>query len=263
MQLHYKDSDPAYSIHPDKPAILLVHGLFGSLDNLSVLGRDLQQQYRVIQVDLRNHGRSFHHSQMTYLAMAQDLQSLLQTLDIEKIILIGHSMGGKAVMKLAEMISSQVQGLLILDMAPVAYHEHHHKNVFAGIEAVAKVKPQNRQQAMSILEEYIEIEGVRQFIAKSLYQAEGYLDWRFNYQAIFEYYSNIMGWEPISPFVGPTLFIKGANSDYIQAQYQSEIQAQFPNSKAHIVPNTGHWLHAENPQAVLRVIHNFLNKLID
>ena len=51
--------------------IVLVHGLFGSLDNLGVLARDLVTDHDILQVDMRNHGLSGRADEMTYAAMAQ------------------------------------------------------------------------------------------------------------------------------------------------------------------------------------------------
>lgn len=240
------------------PCILLIHGLFGSADNLGVLARDLRTDHTVINIDLRNHGRSFHSEVMNYDAMASDILQLLDHLNIDSVSIIGHSMGGKAAMKLAAIIPNKINHLAILDMAPVAYHQRRHDNVLNGLQAVIIQKPANRREALSIMENHIEIEGVRQFLAKSLYSTDNHMKWRFNVEALTNQYDNIQNWIPIRPFEKPTLFLKGANSDYITAEYQDEIRVQFPNSKAHIIANTGHWLHAEKPAEVLRSIRRFL-----
>lgn len=241
-----------------KPPLVLIHGLFGNLDNLGLLARDLVTDYKVISIDLRNHGQSFHDAQMSYPLMAQDIKRLLDELNIASTIVIGHSMGGKAAMALADLAPELVSQLIVLDMSPVAYSERRHDHVFAGLRAVKKEQPTNRREALNCLAKHIEMEGVRQFLSKSLYQQDGVMQWRFNVDAIYSNYNNILGWQPISPFKKPTLFLKGANSDYIQSAHQSEILNQFPNSKAHIIANTGHWLHAEKPNEVIRAIRRFL-----
>ncbi|WP_339389889.1 alpha/beta fold hydrolase [Vibrio neptunius] len=247
-----------YKIEGEGHTIVLIHGLFGSLDNLGLLARDLRQDFQVVSIDLRNHGLSFQSSQHNYELMAQDVLNTLQHLDLERYILIGHSMGGKVAMKLAGLAQDQVEKLLVLDMAPVAYSQRRHDNVFAGLKAVIEQKPTSRKQALDILAQHIEMEGVRQFLGKSLYNNGEHLEWRFNVASLWDNYSQILGWIPIDKITTPTLMVKGGDSDYLTAEHQGEVQKQFANVKAHVIANTGHWLHAERPQEVLRAIRKFI-----
>ncbi|GLT17305.1 acyl-CoA esterase [Vibrio zhanjiangensis] len=247
-----------YKIEGEGHTIVLLHGLFGNLDNLGLLSRELRHHYQVVSLDLRNHGLSFQSTQHNYQLMAQDVLKTLQHLDIKRYTLIGHSMGGKVAMKLAELAQSDVDKLIVLDMAPVSYSQRRHDNVFNGLNAVLNHKPTSRQHAMEILAENIELEGVRQFLGKSLYNNGQYFEWRFNVTSLSENYWSILGWEVINTINTPTLFVKGGNSDYLASEYQTDIQKQFSNAKAHIIANTGHWLHAEKPQEVLRAITKFI-----
>lgn len=250
-QLHYKDQG-------DGEIIILIHGLFGSLDNLGLLARDLIKDHRVISVDLRNHGRSFHSDDHSYQAQAYDVLNLINSLNITKATVIGHSMGGKVAMRLASLAPNIVEKLVVMDMAPVSYQVDRHANVFAGIQAVENGVPKVRSDAMDLMATAIELDGVRQFLSKSLYKQGDKLAWRFNHRVLKSWYWEITGWESLAPNPVPTLFIKGADSDYITADYQAQILEQFPNAKAHVIANTGHWLHAEKPEMVLRTIRKFL-----
>lgn len=247
-----------YKLQGSGQTVILIHGLFGNLDNLGLIARDLSADYQVLSVDMRNHGLSFHSDIQTYEAMAEDLRLLIEHLDLKDFHLIGHSMGGKVAMKFAAKYPYKVLSLVVMDIAPVSYPNARHDNVFSGLKAVQAEKPTARSEAMSILSQHIEMEGVRQFLGKSLYKEGSTLNWRFNVAAIAENYWNILGWNAERPFTGSTLFLKGADSEYILPEYQSEVQTQFPNSKAHIIANTGHWLHAEKPQEVNRAIRRFL-----
>ncbi|GAM61274.1 esterase ybfF [Vibrio ishigakensis] len=250
-QLHYKDQG-------DGEIIILIHGLFGSLDNLGLLARDLVKDHRVISVDLRNHGRSFHSDDHSYQAQAFDVLNLLNHLKIENATLVGHSMGGKVAMRLASLAPQIISKMIIMDMAPVSYQVDRHANVFAGILAVENGAPTARSEAMDLMATEIEMDGVRQFLSKSLYKDGDRLAWRFNHRVLKSWYWEITGWETLAPNPVSTLFIKGADSDYITAEYQAQILQQFPNAKAHVIANTGHWLHAEKPEMVLRTIRKFL-----
>ncbi|WP_375322030.1 alpha/beta fold hydrolase [Aliivibrio logei] len=241
--------------------LILIHGLFGNLDNLGLLARQLESSYRVISIDLRNHGHSFHSEDHNYQTLAFDIITLLEHLSISSAHLIGHSMGGKVVMAISGQKPEIVSSLVILDMAPVAYPEHRHDAVFSGLQRIIDTPPTTRKEADQLLATSIVDPGVRQFLSKSLYKENEHLNLRFNVPALLNNYHHIIGWEPISPFTGDVLFIKGENSDYIQASHQKEIMLQFPKAKAHIVNGTGHWLHAEKPEVIYRVISRFLAKV--
>ncbi|XAW89058.1 alpha/beta fold hydrolase [Vibrio sp. CDRSL-10 TSBA] len=247
-----------YKLEGEGHTVVLIHGLFGNLDNLGLLARDLKTDHQVLSVDLRNHGLSLHSEQHNYALLAQDIKQLLEHLDIGDAIVIGHSMGGKTAMKLADIAADRMRQLVVMDIAPYAYREHRHQQVFSGLSAVEEQKPTSRSAAMAILAEHIELDGVRQFLGKSMYNRDGIMAWRFNVAALKANYAFIMGWEPIACCTIPTLFIKGGDSDYLTAEHQSQVQAQFSQAKAHVIANTGHWLHAEKPVEVLRAIRKFI-----
>ena len=239
---------------------MLIHGLFGSLDNLGLLARPLSEQYRVISVDLRNHGASFHSDEMSYPAQAADILALLDHLGLEQVALVGHSMGGKVAMQVAKQAPARVDRLVVADIAPVAYPHARHQNVFAGLNATLERLPQSRSEAEAILAEHIEIPGVRQFLLKSFAKTEAGWGWRFNVPALEHNYANIMGWpDDQTRFEGQTLFIKGGDSDYMQPQYTETVMAQFPAAKARIIAGTGHWLHAEKPALFNKLVVDFLS----
>lgn len=247
-----------YKVEGEGHTIVLIHGLFGNLDNLGLLARDLRQDHQVVSVDLRNHGLSQHTDEHNYALMAQDVLDVVQHLQLSNYIVVGHSMGGKVAMKLADIDRENIAKLLVLDMAPVKYSESRHDNVFDGLKAVEAQQPANRKQALDILAQHIELEGVRQFLGKSLFNNGEHLAWRFNVTSLWNNYWDILGWEPIAPIDTPTLFIKGGDSDYLTAEHQADVQSQFHNAKAHVIANTGHWLHAEKPAEVLRAIRKFI-----
>lgn len=255
MTLNYQ----FFEQNKDNTPVVLIHGLFGKQDNLGLLKNHLSEQYSIITVDLRNHGQSPWSSEMNYELMSNDLFELLSTLNIPKATFIGHSMGGKVAMTCALRQPERVESLIVADIAPVTYKEHRHVNVMAALNAVAEQQPNSRKEADLVMQPYLDDVTVRQFLLKS-FSAKNETRWQFNLEALERDYWNIMAW-PYDElqFQGKTLFIKGANSDYLLPEYQPIIQPQFPQAKAHIMAGCGHWLHAEKPALFHQIVSRFLN----
>jgi esterase len=239
--------------------IVLIHGLFGSLDNLGVLARDLSQDHQVLQIDLRNHGLSPHSEDMNYAVMADDLIQLFDTLSLERLTVIGHSMGGKVAMRLTAERPELIERLIVIDIAPVAYPERRHDDVFAALQAVSENQVTERAAAAELMSRYIKQDGVIQFLLKSFRKGE----WLFNIPALYRHYDEISGWQSVPAWRKPTLFIRGQLSPYISRNYWNEIAAQFPQAKAHVIAGAGHWVHGEKPEATLRTIRRFLEEPLD
>ncbi|MBT0725255.1 alpha/beta fold hydrolase [Rosenbergiella sp. S61] len=239
----------------NQPAILLIHGLFGSLDNLGILARDLRQTHTVLQVDVRNHGLSPRSEQMDYAAMAQDMFDTLDSHHLSDVIVIGHSMGGKIAMAMTALFPSRIKQLVIIDIAPVHYTTRRHDSMFAAMEAVTQAGVSDRREAKSIMERTLDEADVIQFLLKSFHHGE----WRFAISALWNNYTTISDWETLPEWHGPVLFIRGKNSTYLDACYQALLLAQFPQAKAYVIAGAGHWVHAEKPQAVQRAVNRFLS----
>ncbi|WP_372762875.1 alpha/beta fold hydrolase [Pseudoalteromonas sp.] len=253
MQLNYQQQGQG-------PHVILIHGLFGSLENLNVIAKPLSESYTVTNVDLRNHGRSPHSDEMNYPAMAQDIIELLAQLNIDNAHIIGHSMGGKVAMQLALAHPERVNKLVVLDIAPVSYPARH-TQIIQALKAVANSSVSDRKQADAIMQPYIDELGVRQFLLKSLAKNEtGNFAWRFNLTSLDKNYAIITdNINENTSCLCDTLFIKGNDSDYILAEHRPAINALFTNARAKIIHGAGHWLHAQKPMAVNKAITDFLS----
>ncbi|WP_035641506.1 alpha/beta fold hydrolase, partial [Flavobacterium gilvum] len=229
--------------------LLIVHGFLGMSDNWKTLGTQFAADgYQVHMLDLRNHGRSFHSDEFSYEIMVQDVFDYCQTNNLESVVIIGHSMGGKVAMLLATTYPNLVNKLVVADIGPKFYPPHH-QDILAGLNAVDfSVKP-SRSEVEEIMKNDIPDFGTRQFLMKSLYwQEPGQLAFRFNLN-VFNRKINEIGKElaPQLTFEKPTLFIRGGNSNYILDDDFDGIKKHFPSSEIATIPNAGHWLHAENP----------------
>lgn len=231
--------------------LLILHGFLGMSDNWKTLGtRYATDGFQVHMFDLRNHGRSFHASEFSYEVMAQDILEYCIANNLEKISLIGHSMGGKIAMLFAVNHPEKVDKLIVADIGP-KYYKPHHQDILAGLNAVDFSKKPDRTQVDEILKPYIPDFGTRQFLMKSLYWREpGQLAFRFNLEVFNAKIEEIGKALPTNAvFEKPTLFVRGGNSNYIKDEDFENIKYHFPNAFFDAIPNVGHWLHAENPTA--------------
>lgn len=242
------------------PNLVLIHGLFGSLDNLNMVAKGLADSFTITNVDVRNHGASFHENNMDYSLLAQDVIDTLTSLAIDKTMILGHSMGGKIAMQVALNNPELVEKLIVADIAPVAYPAHH-SHIIEGLLSLNLPELDNRKAADSALAKYVEESSTRQFLLRNLAIKNGQLTFKCNLDNIAQCYPQIMQGSPLDKqFAKATLFIKGGDSNYITAEHREIIQQIFPNSAAKIIQNAGHWLHAEKTKAFNKIARDFLLK---
>jgi pimeloyl-ACP methyl ester carboxylesterase len=241
--------------------LLILHGFLGMSDNWKTLGVQFASEgFEVHILDLRNHGRSFQSEEFSYDLMVQDIVQYCEAHHLEKINLIGHSMGGKTAMLLAARYPELVNKLIVADIGPKFYAPHH-QAILAGLNAVDFSQKPSRNEVEAILSNYIPDFGTRQFLLKSLYwQEPGQLAFRFNLAVFNKKITEIGVPLPVDlVFEKPTLFIRGGNSNYILDEDFEAIKVQFPNAIFETIPNAGHWLHAENPALFYQLSLSYLN----
>nr|WP_315213852.1 alpha/beta fold hydrolase [uncultured Flavobacterium sp.] len=240
--------------------LLILHGFLGMSDNWKTLGAQFATEgYQVHLLDLRNHGRSFQSEAFSYQVMMQDVLAYCKDNSLDAINIIGHSMGGKVAMLLATTHPELIDKLIVADIGPKFYPQHH-QDILAGLNAVDfSVKP-SRNEVEEVMAKYIPDFGTRQFLMKNLYWKEpGQLAFRFNL-AVFNTKMDEIGVALPENliFEKPTLFIRGGNSNYILESDFENIKHHFPNSIIETIPNVGHWLHAENPAVFYEKVVSFL-----
>ncbi|MCY4177152.1 MAG: alpha/beta fold hydrolase [Endozoicomonadaceae bacterium] len=245
--------------------LILLHGLFGSHDNLGTLGRALAKKYRVHLVDLRNHGDSFHAETMNYADMAEDILAYIDKNAQAPVCLLGHSMGGKVAMQVGLLAPEQITALIILDIAPVDYKQYRsgdpHENILQALKKLSLTKITSRTAAGTVLKEYIDSEEVRGFLLKNLRRnADNTFKQCLNIDAIIENYAAILAAPEGESYPHPVLFLTGEYSDYFVPEYQPATLALFPRAHIQMINNCGHWIHAEQPQPVYNAVSVFLSE---
>jgi esterase len=242
------------------PALIVLHGLFGSGTNWRTLTRALEPEFCVHLVDARNHGNSPHNSEMTYAAMASDVAQLIAEVAPEGAHVLGHSMGGKTAMMLALTRPELVTSLLVADVAPVAY-QHNFKLELKAARAVESAKVSSRSDADSTLCEHIPDASLRAFLLQNLVRSSDGFSWRVNLNAIESAMDDLTGFSPpLSHYEGPVSIVRGANSDYVLEAHTGVIAELFPNARFETIDAAGHWLHAEQPAAFLKILTDHLTR---
>lgn len=240
--------------------LLILHGFLGMGDNWKTLGKKFAELgYQIHLVDQRNHGRSFHSATFNYEAMALDLKRYLDEKKLNTVKLLGHSMGGKTAMTFATLNTDRVDQLMVADISP-RFYPVHHDAILNGLEQLDFDTISSRSEADERLTKYVSDTGTRQFLLKNLYWVEkGKLGLRINLPVLSSEVSEVgEALEPFAKFLGPTLFLRGDKSEYIQGADELLIHQHFPNVKIVTIENAGHWLHAENPRAFYSVVSDFI-----
>lgn len=239
---------------------LILHGYFGMSDNWKSLGNLFSEHFQMHLIDQRNHGRSFHADDFDYETLAEDLYNYIEYHELEQVILLGHSMGGKTAMLFAVEYPELVDKLIIADISP-RYYQPHHNEILKALNSVDFSIHNSRKLVDEKVSELIPEFGVRSFLLKNIYWREkGILDFRFNLQSLTENNSEVGKALPsFTTFDGDTMFLAGGDSGYITENEVPIIKAHFPKAEIKTIANAGHWLHADNPKRFYELVLEFLS----
>ncbi|MDD2411484.1 MAG: alpha/beta fold hydrolase [Bacteroidales bacterium] len=248
--------------------LVLIHGLFGNSDNWMLFSKNISERLpvAVYSLDLRNHGRSGHHPVFSMEALIDDLAEFLDTNNIENPILMGHSLGGKIILNyLKEPVSKDVKSVIIADMGMRSHEmKYHHVELLYMMKNTPLESFSDRKEIENYFSEKIPSQRLAQFVLKNIKRnAENTFSWKINLEAIDLYLDRLIGKVDYdSPHQVPALFLKGAESDYINEEDRQIISENFLNSEIVEIPKAGHWLHSENPIDFENEIFEFLEKKI-
>lgn len=252
----------ANSVGKGQP-LIIAHGLYGSSDNWLSIARELQDEFEVHMLDMRNHGRSPHSNIHNYDAMAQDIKEYVENHKLKDIVLLGHSMGGKASMLFTLQNPELVAYLLVADIAPKDYKDHTkgHRKILETLQTVNLKEVKTRTEVANRLEPIFQNKRIVQFVLKNLSRQEDKsFKWDLNVPVLLANLDNIVkgtdGWDNYYVKT-PTLFLKGEHSPYLTLDDNFLIKKYFQNSDITTIPNAGHWLHAEQPELIIKTILYF------
>ncbi len=259
MQLFHRKLSPE-NIKGNEKNIIILHGLFGTSDNWFTIGKKLAEKNHIYLIDQRNHGQSGWDNEWNYTLMSSDLNEFINTHQLENVIVIGHSMGGKTAMLFAGQFPEKLSQLIIIDISP-RYYPPHHSNIIEALKSIDLKTLISRQDAEKQLENKGLDIGTRQFLLKNLYRKDDQnFAWRMNLEIISQKIEKIGEEYPTNfRYEGSTIFIRGDKSNYINLENDTKIiQKYFPNAEVISVKDAGHWVHAEQPQALLKIFDDFI-----
>ncbi|MGC8653295.1 MAG: alpha/beta fold hydrolase [Candidatus Kryptoniota bacterium] len=250
-----------YITFGDGPSLVILHGLFGSLDNWYSLSKAFAEGFRVITVDMRNHGRSPHSFIFNYQVMAKDILELLDDLRISEASLLGHSLGGKVAMQFVSLYPNRVHSLVVVDIAPRSY-EANHLEIIQSMLSLHLSSHQTRKELDAELAQSIREYSVRQLLLKNVGRdSSGKFFWKFGLEEIAKNYDEVnREIRFLSKINKPTLFIRGGKSNYINDENILDIKKYFSKVEIVTIPAAGHWVHADAPAEFLRIVMDFLER---
>ena len=248
-----------HKIYGQGDPIIILHGLFGMLDNWQTIAKKLADEYMVILVDQRDHGKSPHTDEFNYPLLAEDLRGFLEENWIHTAHIIGHSMGGKTAMQFSAANADMIEKLVIVDIGPRAYKPGH-EVIFKALLEVPIDKVASRKKVEDIISNYIEDAGVRLFLMKNLQRKkEGGFRWKMNLELLHREYTNILAAIEVDDTIdSDTLFVYGSKSHYIVPSEIESIQSIYTNSQF-VEMEAGHWIHAEKPDELVEILKGFLS----
>ena len=243
------------------PPLIILHGLLGSSDNWMSVARKLADNFTIYLLDLRNHGQSPHSDVHDYPSMIGDLYEFVIDHNIPVASFLGHSMGGKVVMKFAIDFPDKIDKLIVVDMAPKIYKPKS-KYLIEALMSIDITKIKSREEADELLALKIKHKQIRQFLLKNLFRKDDMtFDWKLNLESLNKNLGTIGGYfTEKDKFTKETLFIQGANSNYITDGDYPLIKRIFVNSEIIKIEGAGHWMHVEQPDTVHDIITGFLSK---
>ena len=234
--------------------VIILHGLFGSSDNWQTHGKKLANYFEVYLVDQRNHGKSDWSDDFSYELMAEDLKAFIDEHNLDDVIIIGHSMGGKTAMFFAQQHEELINKLVIVDMGIKSYPVHHDR-IIEGLKSLNLEEISSRGEANKALAKYIDNNSIRQFLLKNLYWKEkGQLAWRINIEVLDREIDQIVKALPREEVLIDTLFMRGGQSNYILEEDYDDIKKVFPLATFHNIEEAGHWIHAEAPEEFINTV---------
>ncbi|WP_185855514.1 alpha/beta fold hydrolase [Blattabacterium cuenoti] len=240
--------------------VLVLHGLFGNGDNWNFFARKYSNYYQIHLLDIRNHGKSPFSEKMSLDIMSEDILNYINYYKLQNPILLGHSIGGKIIMKFSVKFPYIPKKIIVVDISPIYHKNNNNKELISILKKVDFDIIKTRKDLDAFLKLYISDVRTRLFISKSTGKKEnGKLYFKFFLFGIDNNYDDII-YEEIKKgtYNGPTIFIRGEYSRYLILEDYCNIKKIFPKAKISTIKKSNHCIHVENPIDFYKEINLFL-----
>ncbi|GAA2179491.1 alpha/beta fold hydrolase [Brooklawnia cerclae] len=247
--------------------LVFVHGLFGQGRNFGTIAKTLADQATSLLVDLPNHGRSPWTQEFDYGLFAGMLAADLEARGAREqpVVLLGHSMGGKVVMRLALDRPDLIRKLVVVDIAPANTGNpeefQHYADAMAALDLASLT---SRADADAAMRPAVPNDITRSFLLQSLHRGENGQGWHWlpNLDLLRRSMPLMSGWPdlPGAHWDGPVLWLVGELSSLLPHRHEQAMRGYFPNTRLQVIPGAGHWVHADQPRAFADALAAFIDE---
>lgn len=228
--------------------LIVVHGFLGSSRNWQLTGRDLSVHLHVQALDLRNHGDSGRAEDMGWNALVADIRAWCSSHGLKRARFLGHSLGGKVLMRLACVAPELVEDLIVVDIAPKSYAFQSHRHELAALMDLELSGLASRAEAEIRLEGRVPDLAMRKFLLTNLGRTEdGAWRWLVPLPWLAAALPTLEA-SPLGPemrFRGRTTFILGGQSRYVSVEDEPLIRHHFPEAVINTIQEAGHNPHMD------------------
>ena len=244
----------------NRQPLVILHGFLGSSKNWYSVAKELCDEFQVYLLDQRNHGTSFHSENHRISDLIQDLKNWLKHHQIEKPILLGHSMGGLVASGFSLHYPDLISRLIVVDIAPRNYQLNYEQELKALSMDLSQFKSRSAiDEAMS---KFLVSKKLRQFLQTNIIRVDGNYQWTLNVDALKKPRGqmDLLNIEGEKMYNGKTLFIRGEASDFMNDADELLIKNYFPNSEIITILQGDHWLHYSHFNVFIKVVKTFLER---
>eukprot|EP00210_Caulerpa_lentillifera_P002665 g2545.t1 len=262
------------------PTIVLVHGILGSKKNLRAFAKRLLEgfpSWQAVLVDLRCHGESYtnsndHLGPNNVQSAARDILQLLNYLKIFPRVLIGHSFGGKVIMSMAKQFGQRLPRPVqawVLDALPgvvrndESFGEDHPYELIKRLQSIP-LPIQSRSELIDYLVSSGFGKSIASWMTTNLAPIKGGhgFQWSFDLDGIDQMYHSYEKESLWSFLKTPP---EGLKLDFVQAEFSQfrwagtdEQDIKELGHGVHLLKNSGHWVHTDNPEGLFQIIKHSL-----
>jgi len=253
---------------------LMLHGFGNEAHIWDDLAPVLAPHYRVLALDQRGHGDSDADAEGRYdhESMARDVEAVCQGLGLSRLVLCGHSMGGRVSMRFAGRNPAMLAGLVIVDAGPeldergvsrITTEAVRQEPVFDTPEQYAMILARNypaaRPQAVARMARHeLRPRPDGRYELKLRLDMKKLREGRTTEEA--ERYARAetaILWEILEKLPCPTLVVRGAASDVLSPETADRMVEVIPRAELAVIPQAAHSVMTDNPEAFVAAVSRF------